>query len=315
MKRHTLWTAKAWVLLPLVLIAFSCNKDDSATEAPQNVSTLVQPMLIDTNYASNEENHYVVRNDQTHLNKLLVFVGGSFSVPKNYNLVCDHAATLGLDVISVSYLNGVAAAPLGTSSDVFIFDNYREEVCFGNPVSDAVEVDALNSINTRVVKLLQYLEATYADQNWGQYLTSSNTLQWDKVIVSGHSQGAGHAGYLGKKNAVDRVVMFSGPNDYSSFYESPANWLTQPGKTSLDQQFSLLHTQDQLVSFDDQVKVLRGLGLLSAADNPVLVDDITAPYGNAHCLSLNIAALSNHNSTVGGNKLLPDVWTYLFSEQ
>lgn len=313
MKRCLPWMVKIWVLL-LAFVAFSCNKDDSAPEATQSISTLVQPVLTDANYASNEESHYVVRNDQTRLNKLLIFLGGSFSVPENYNLVCDHTATLGFDVISVSYLNNVAAAPLGTSSDAFIFDNYREEVCFGNPVSDAVEVDALNSINTRVVKLLQYLEATYADQNWGQYLSSSNTLQWDKVVVSGHSQGAGHACYLGKKNAVSRVVMFSGPNDYSSYYESPANWLTQPGITPLSQQFSLLHTQDQIVSFDDQVKVLRGLELLSAAENPVLIDNLEAPFQNAHCLSLNVTALSNHNSTVGGSKLLPDVWTYLFSE-
>ncbi len=316
LKKCTVRNAKAWVFLLLPLTAFACNRDDRVTDeaSTKYTSTLVQPVLTDVNYASNEESHYVVRNDQTH-NKLLVFVGGSFSVPENYDLVCDHAATLGLDVVSVSYLNDVAAAPLGTSSDTFVFNNYREEICFGNPVSDAVEVDALNSINMSIIKLLQYLETAYADQNWDQYLTSSNTLAWDKIIVSGHSQGAGHACYLGKKNAVNRVVMFSGPNDYSSFYDSPANWLRQPGETPLNNQFSLLHTQDQIVSFDDQVEILQGLGLLSAAQNPVLIDDLAAPYENAHCLSLNISAFSNHNATVGGNELLPDVWSYLFSEE
>lgn len=318
MERYMAQIAKGWMFIGLFSIFFSCHKEDNTTPKDlnaQNASILVQPVLTNVGYSSGEESHYVVRNNEVHTNKLLLFIGGSFSIPENYNLVCDHAAMLGLDVISVSYSNDVAAAPLGASSDQFIFDNYRDEVCFGNPVSDEVSVSALNSINTRVVELLRYLAATYGDQNWGQYLTSSQTLQWDKVLVSGHSQGAGHACYLGKKNTVERVVMFSGPNDFSSFYGSPAHWLTQPGQTPLNKQFSLLHTQDQIVSFSDQVKILQGLGLLSDTQRPTLVDDLVAPYENAHCLSLNISAFSKHNSTVGGNIIVPDIWTYMFTEE
>jgi hypothetical protein len=279
----------------------------------QNVSVLVPPNQVDVNYPATDESHYVVRNTKTHLNKLFLFIGGSFSIPKNYNLVCDHAATIGLDVISLSYPNNVAAAPLGSSSDLFIFDNYRDEVCFGNPVSNVVSVDILNSIVTRATKLLNYLKNVYPDQNWGQYLTASNTIQWSKVIVAGHSQGSGHACYLGKKNLVDRVVMFSGPNDYSSFYNAAANWLTQSGQTPLSKQYVLLHTQDEIVPYSNQLVNLRGLGLLAAAQNPLLADNLAAPYSGAHALSLNIAAISNHNSTIGANSILPAIWTYMFA--
>ena len=247
------------------------------------------------------------------MNKLLLFIGGSFSTPENYSIICDYSATIGLDVISLSYPNNIPAATLGSSSDQFVFDNYRDEICFGNPVSDAVDVNALNSIQTRAIKLLEYLHLEYPEQNWNQYLTASNTLRWNKIIVSGHSQGSGHACYLGKKNLVDRVVMFSGPNDYSTFYNEPANWISEIGDTPLDKQFSLLHTQDQIVEFSNQVEILRSLGLLSSTETPILADDLITPYSNSNTLSLNISAISNHNSPIGNNSILPEIWKYFFT--
>jgi hypothetical protein len=306
-------------LLISFLSIISCSKNETTepiipdNTTGQNISVLIQPNQTDVGYSSTEESHYVVRNTKTHLNKLLLFIGGSYSIPKNYNLVADHGATIGLDVISLSYPNNVATAPLGTSSDQLIFDNYRDELCFGNQVSNEVTVDLLNCINTRATKLVLFLKNTYPDQNWGQYLTATNILQWDKIIVSGHSQGSGHACYLGKKRLVDRVVMFSGPNDYSSYFNSAGNWLTINGLTPLSKQFSLLHTQDEIVPFNNQVANLRGLGLLTATENPLLVDNLIAPYSNAHSMSLNVSALSFHNSTVGGNSKLPNIWTYMFT--
>lgn len=244
----------------------------------------------------------------------MLFIGGSYSVPKDYNYITDLGATIGLDVISLSYPNGVATAPLGTSSDKFIFDNYRDELCFGNPVSNEVSVDLLNCITTRATKLVIFLKTTYPDQNWGQYLSSTNTLLWNKIIVSGHSQGSGHACYLGKKNLVDRVVMFSGPNDYHTFFNAPANWLTVNGLTPVNKYFSLLHTRDEIVPFSNQVANTRGLGVLSSIQDPTLVDNLTTPYSNANSLSLNIAAISYHSAPIGGNSKLPAVWTYMFTK-
>lgn len=299
-----------------IIILLSCNSDKSDSDLiAQNISILVTPNETDTNYPTSEESHYVVRNNKVHLKKLLLFIGGSYSIPKNYNLICDHAASIGLDVISLSYPNSVATASLGTSSDALIFDSYRDEICFGNPVSNVVSVDILNSIETRATKLLLYLRNAYPSQDWGQYLTSSNTLQWSSIILSGHSQGSGHACYLGKKKSVDRVVMFSGPNDYSIYYSTPANWLSQPGLTPLTSYFSLLHTQDEIVAFNYQVANLKALGLLSSDESPTLADNLTPPYQDRHALSLNIVAISNHNSTIGANKILPDIWTYMLTNK
>ena len=171
----------------------------------------------------------------------------------------------------------------------------------------------MNCITTRATKLLIYIKNTYPNESWGQYLTSSNTILWSKVIVSGHSQGSGHACYIAKRNLTDRVVLFSGPNDYSTNFSNPASWLSQTGLTPISKHYSLLHIQDEIVPFNYQVANLRGLGLLSATENPVLVDNLASPYSNAHSMSLNISALSYHNSTVGANSKLTAIWTYMFA--
>lgn len=300
-----------------ILILFGCEEDDNTeppiTGEPQNISLLISPNLTDDNYTAGEDDHYVIRNDQIHLNTLLLFLGGTGSEPNDYNFVCDHAASIGLDVISLSYPNTVAAAPLGSSADPLIFDKYRDEICFGNQVSAIVDVNDFNSINTRTIHLLNYLDTEFPEQNWGQYISTSNTPRWDKIIVSGHSQGAGHAGYLAKKNEVNRVVMFSGPNDYSAFFEVSANWLSESGETAVSKHYSLLHERDNVVDFTFQVANTRALGVLSATETPVLADDLSTPYSNANSLSINTPALSFHSGPIGSNQILPEIWTYLFT--
>ncbi len=309
---------KIFIKLLLIIVPTSCGKDgeiptDNSTG--ENVSTLVHPSQTDANYSTTDKSHFIVRNTKNHLNKLMLFIGGSFSSPDAYTFISEHAALIGFDVISISYPNNVPAASLASSSDQFAFDNYRDEICFGNQVSNEVAVDILNSINTRIKKLIQYLENTYPEQNWNQYLTTSNNIDWQKIVLAGHSQGAGHACYLGKKRLVERVIMFSGPNDYSTHFNSPANWLSDDGLTESNKQYALLHINDEVISYDFQVLNLRGLGLLTVSEEPLSVDDLGSPYNNKNALSLNIPVFSNHNSTIGGNAKLPNVWTYLLTSE
>jgi hypothetical protein len=243
---------------------------------------------------------------------LVLFLGGSFSSPDDYSLFCQYPATLGFDVISLKYLNDIAAFPSGTSADSLSFNKYRQELCFGTPVSPLVVVDTLNSIYTRTLKLVQYLALTYPLQNWGQYLATPTTLDWSKIVVSGHSQGSGHACYLGKYFPVERVIMFSGPNDYSTFYNRPANWLRQSGTTPTIKHFSFLHIQDEIVPFDFQFNNINALGMLQS-DDTTLVDGLSNPFLNSHCLYTNIPAFSFHSSTIGGNPTLPSVWNYMLT--
>jgi hypothetical protein len=302
---------KFYLIVFFASVFLACKKDKA--EIAQNLAITVPPIDTDIGYQASDQSHYVVRNGTIHLNKLLLFIGGSSSIPKNYNLICDHAASIGLDVISLYYSNEVPAVSVGNSTDELAFDHYRDEVCFGNQVSKNVSVDKLNSIETRTLKLLNYLAKKYPAQNWSQYLISNN-LNWTKIIVAGHSQGSGHAGYLGKKKLVDRVLMFSGPNDYNTLLKKPGNWLMQAGKTPNSKIYALLHTKDEIVSYPNQLANLRAMGILGTDQLPILVDNLLTPMNNTRALAISFEGLSNHNATVGRNPKLPAVWSAMLLE-
>ena len=52
------------------------------------------------------------------------------------------------------------------------------------------------------------------DLGWTQFLRDGNqTVAWERVVVAGHSQGAGHAAYLSVARPVRAAVLFSGPQE------------------------------------------------------------------------------------------------------
>lgn len=275
----------------------------------------VQPNQTDLNYSAGEDSNLVVRNTSTNINKLFLFIGGTGSTTWQYQTISNFAGNLGYDVINLSYPNSVAAASLANSSDSLAFNKYRQEVCYGTPLSADVTVDTLNSIYTRTLKLIAYLDLTYPTQNWGQYLINPTTLDWSKIAVGGHSQGAGHACYFAKFNAVERALMFSGPNDYSNYYSNSANWLRTPGVSEIGKHFTYLSLLDEIVDYNEQLINQEGLGLYPFYDS-TYVDNSSAPYSNSHFLYTTQPpgiSILYHNSTVKFSTINNAVWTYMLS--
>ena len=112
-------------------------------------------------YECNKYPNYIVRNTKTNLNKLLLFLGGTGSKPNEYEIFIDFAGEQGYDVINLSYPNSVLAAGFGYNSDNLVFNKYRQGICYDTPGGNIVNVDTLNSIYTRTVKLINYLNKNY----------------------------------------------------------------------------------------------------------------------------------------------------------
>lgn len=213
------------------------------------------------------------------------------------------------------YPNNVAAAILTGASDSLAFDKHRQEICYGTNVSNVVNVDSLNAIHSRVINLIHYLDVNYPSQNWSQYLSSSSTLNWPKIVVGGHSQGAGHACYFAKYGSVERVLMFSGPNDYSDHFSQAANWIRTPGITATNRHYAYLSLLDEVVDFRKQLGAIEGLGLFPASDT-THVDAISTPYNDSHCLYTTQApglALLHHNSPLKVSEINNSVWEYMLT--
>lgn len=295
-------------MLLLILMAGSCLCQ---------VQTIhVRPDQTDPGYDAAEDSSAVSWNMGSQLDKVFLFLGGTGSSSSlDYNALRLHAAGLGFDFINLSYPNDVAAASLANSTDSLVFNKYRQEACFGTPVSDDVTIDSLNSIHTRAVRLVHYLELTYPAHGWGQYLATPDSLDWSRIIVGGHSQGSGHACYLAKQFAVERVLMFAGPNDYSNFFPNSANWIRQAGATPVSSHYSYLSLYDEVVDYFKQFDVIDGLGML-AADDSTHVDGLSPPYGNSHCLYTTQPpgiVLLDHNVPIMLSSINNSVWTYMLT--
>jgi hypothetical protein len=218
---------------------------------------------------------------------------GTAATPNTYREVVRTGAPIGFHSIGLGYPNDDAVNGLcAQSGDANCAGNVREEVLFGTNNSPLVSVDRANSIVGRLVSLLRYLDSNFPTEGWGQFLNGTEP-DWSQIRIGGHSQGSGHAGYLGKRVLLDRIAMFSGPGDPGP-NDGTAAWFTLPSVTPSARYFGFTHTADPLVAFSN---VTRAWQLLGLADfGPLVsVDTSSPPYGNTH--RLQTSAPPNPNPT------------------
>lgn len=267
----------------------------------------------------NDPHYVVLARGQATQKKLFLMLPGSNGTPGGYKLITQEAARFGYHAIGLMYANSFTVDALaGDSSDRDAFEKVRREIIDGTDRGNLVTVNRTNSIESRLIKLLQYLQAQQPSDGWGQYL-DGDKIRWGQVVASGHSQGGGHAGTIGKMQSVARVVMFAAPQDYMSVYRAPADWLAKPGLTPSELYFSFMHVSDP--GANQQRQARQRLGLPEAK----LVDGLPVPYANARQLETaatpaSTGAQAFHNSVAvdGSTPKLADlspafrpVWDYL----
>ncbi|HYC86928.1 MAG TPA: hypothetical protein VEB86_16965, partial [Chryseosolibacter sp.] len=218
------------------------------------------------NIANSPEAHYCYLDTRAAgIGKLLVFLGGTDSYPRHYQLFSKTAAALGYHVINVNYVNEQPVSKCFQAEDETCFARFHEEVLFGGAGSEVIEIDPANSVTSRILALLAYLDLHHPEQGWNQFYISG-ALNYGKVALAGHSQGGGHAAYLAQKYSTDRVILFAAPNDYSEKYGRPAPWCQSEFETLRTRFFGLLHARDEIASPSYQYAIWNAIGLLTAAD-------------------------------------------------
>ncbi|HTV42183.1 MAG TPA: hypothetical protein VMF08_16550 [Candidatus Sulfotelmatobacter sp.] len=177
--------------------------------------------------------------------RLFFFIGGTGSNPAGSLPIDRTFAKSGFHVVSIDYENNLITTALAHSHDPSAFGHYRDAIVTGAPVSDRIKVDPANSILNRFQKLLIYLAQHDPKGGWNEFINEKNGKPaWDRIVVGGHSQGSGHAAYIGKLFHVDRVLMFSGPQDYMDDLHQPAPWLGEASATPPSRFFAFLSQND-----------------------------------------------------------------------
>jgi hypothetical protein len=160
-------------------------------------------------------NRTVLRDHQ-----FFIFLGGTASEPDKYDDLLAMAAYAGYRTIGLSYDNSAKMETV-CGADCNCYEPARREVISGGNPSPAVTVLRDDTIVARLYRLVRYLDTTYPLEGWGQLLNCDDgdgipeltDFDWTNIVLSGHSQGAGHTMLISKRTLLDGVVIFDGGND------------------------------------------------------------------------------------------------------
>jgi hypothetical protein len=86
-------------------------------------------------------------------------------------------------------------------------------------------------VNGRLARLLAYLNKEHPGQGWANYVNGSSgsdlAVRWENIVISGHSQGSGHAAWLAQTTRLRGAMLFSGPQDqeHDDTLDDPNFWI------------------------------------------------------------------------------------------
>lgn len=294
------------------------NERLPGNNASASVERLINASITDSAISvtpSTGEAPHLAINPAASLNprgKLFVFLPGTQGRPSQYGHILRAAATRGFHAVGINYLNQTAMGVLCQSSnDANCYWNARNTVIFGAgaPVEGQTLVSSADGIANRLNKLLLWLKTNHPSEGWGQFLLANNTADWRQVVVSGHSQGGGHAAVLAKTVTLTRACYFSSPDDWNAITDTPANWTrSRANVTPADRQFGFGSDNDTLVPNAHAIAHWTQLGMSTPPAGAVLVDNARAPYSGSQQLRTALppnpastamtAGLRNHGVTV-----------------
>jgi dienelactone hydrolase len=178
----------------------------------------VLPSVTDARIHIDDFPHYVLYEPNREDDILMLFLPGTGGHPKTMPFA-DVALKKGYRVISLSYITDQAVAQIciygALKHDAGCAEKFREKRVYGRDVTPLIPDQSYDAIVPRLTALLNYLAANDAGGKWATYL-SNGKPNWQRIAVSGQSQGGGMAAFIAQREPVARVITFSGGWDYSA---------------------------------------------------------------------------------------------------
>ncbi len=196
--------------------------------------------------------------------QLLLFIPGTGGKPTANFRFAKTASDLGYHVIFLMYPDNIAAQKkCGDSPEPNADMNFRLAIIQGGVIGPRRRISPPDSMLNRLRRLLAYLDKKQPGQGWSQYLDAKQDIAWQNLVLSGSSQGGGHAYVLAKFNKVARVIMFASPKDYSFYYNRPAAGFDGKTATPLNRFFAFNHMEDNGngCTHAQQVEIFKQIGL------------------------------------------------------
>lgn len=178
---------------------------------------------------------------------LAVFMPGSNGKPANLSVIMGAMVRQGYRVIGLEYNDSPSVnQPCATDPDPNCVATFRALRAFGEGSFATYPNPPAEGIVQRLTALLKKLDALHPGAGWGRYL-DGDAPRWDRIVLSGLSQGAGMAAFIAKRVKVRRVVLFSSPWDFTGADRRPAPWLSLPSATPMDRWQAAYHQREATV--------------------------------------------------------------------
>ena len=189
--------------------------------------------------------HYALEPGALARGELVVFLNASMATPAVHiadpttNLYATLAAA-GFHVLALAYRSSAAVGVL-CGQDAGCYGPTRESLIRGELVAGAdgtlSDIREDEGILFRLDAALRVLAAAGLQTGWDRFVgTNGSSLErriaWAHVSVTGHSQGGGHAAYLGRLFALRRVVQLSSTCDAAAGMPAPWTAASEPWATS-----------------------------------------------------------------------------------
>jgi hypothetical protein len=182
--------------------------------------------------------------------RVVVHLVGTWSDPATDHRFPERACALGFAALVPMYENRAPARETCLENGP-CYEAHRREIVDGVEGAPApVNVDPAGSLRNRLATLLARL-ASVGGAPWPTIRERIAGGDWRAVVVSGHSQGSGHALYLAREEATERVVLLAGPSDRlgdRTPTSAAVPWInalrTTPPRTPVARIFGYLHDDD-----------------------------------------------------------------------
>jgi hypothetical protein len=208
---------------------------------------------------------------------LMLFLPATRAVPRDYRLFLDAAQSVGYHVLALDYWNLGQSVAHTCGADPHCYGDVQANRFDGSHPTRYSAIQSSDSILSRLTHALQLLAERDPHGGWGAYLTADR-VNWNRVVLAGHSQGGGESAYIAHVHRVQGVLLFASP--VASDGSVVASWLTQAGRTPSSRYWGFDSSGDVYFSRIQGSWAALKLGGTASA---VSVTD-AVPFGGAHRL-------------------------------
>lgn len=286
---------------------------------PTDTDPAIRPLDELPGAAGRRLDHFIAHDEVAHNGFLYVHLVGSGGLPENNLVFARHVARRGFHVASIAYPNWPSVVELTFQSNNGAAPGaVREERLFGVDATALVDVDAANSIVGRLTRLLDFLDRNHPDEGWNRFLVGDRPA-WSRIVVGGHSQGAGHAAYLGQRVRLAGALLLGGPGDFVAGV-GIADWPFDASVTPPGRLFGFVHELDPNFNGFQVVQAVLGLDAFGPIHD---VDSIPPSTWISHRLTssrIDIPGANFHGAVVvdehlpldpSGEPAYASAWDYM----